>query len=466
VNYDEAVEYLLSFADFERSGRFQERPDVEPVRRLVEALDIDGDPDWWFVTVHVAGSKGKGSTAAMIESILCEAGDRTGLFTSPHLHSYTERVRTCREPVSDARFAEVVERYVKPAVEAVQPGLGGRSLVTFDLLTALGLAHFATSEVDYAVLEVGLGGRLDSTNILRETDVVVLAPISLEHTAVLGSDIAGIAREKAGIIKPGANVVMAPQAYPEAAQVFREVAAANETPARGPVFVEVEREYRWEVLSHDLRGQQVRIEGPWGSVEARLPLLGRHQVENAATAVAAVRALDERIPSTVDANSQTLARGLERTAWPGRFEVVHEAPLVVVDGAHNGDSARRFIETMREYLKTDRATFIVGSSADKDISALARETVPAAERVIAARSGHPRSMEPARVAAAFEPSGVPVEYVDSVRAALDLALAATTGSGVICLLGSLFIAAEGREYFGLTPKPAPFETSASADSSG
>ena len=453
VNYQESIDYLLSFADFETSGRFQDRPDIEPVRRLIEALGIEGDPEWWFVTIHIAGSKGKGSIGAMIESILCEAGDRAGLFTSPHLHDFPERVRTCGRPITRERFAELVEQHVRPAVEEVQPGLGDRSFVTFDLLTALGFAEFATSGVDYLVLETGLGGRLDSTNILRETDVVVLTPISLEHTAVLGSDISAIAREKAGIIKPGSSVVMAPQAHPEGARIFRERTVALEAPRKGPALVDVARDYRRDVLSHDLRGQQVRIEGPWGSLEARLPLLGRHQLENAATAVAAVKTLDARIPSTIDAKPETLARGLAQTYWPGRFEVVRESPLVVVDGAHNRDSAARFVETMREYLGVERATFVVGSSADKDIAALAEEIAPAAERVIAARSKHRRAMEPERIAEAFERLSVASEYVDSVGEALDGALAATESDGVICLVGSLFVAAEGREYFGLSYEP-------------
>jgi dihydrofolate synthase / folylpolyglutamate synthase len=449
VTYDEAVEYLLSFADFERSGRFQDRPDVAPMRRLLEALPIDGDPDWWFVLVHIAGSKGKGSVAAMIEAILCEAGSKTGLYSSPHLHSYTERVRRCGEPLSEERFSELVERYVRPAAERVTSGLEGRAFVTFDLLTALGIAEFATAGVDYLVLETGLGGRVDSTNVFSQTDVVVLTPISLEHTAVLGETVEAIAREKAGIMKPHANVVMAPQPYAEAAKVFREAVDALAPPLKGPRLVDVGSEYEREVLSHDRRGQNVRISGLWGHVEARLPLIGRHQAENAATAIAAVKTLDERIPSTIDAHPETIARGLAKTKWPGRMEVVHEGPLVVVDGAHNTDSARRFVEAMREYLDAERAVVVVGSSGDKDIDGLARELAPVASRVFAAKAKHPRAMEPARITVAFRQLGIEAEDVDTVGHAIERAMAGSEPSGLICVVGSLFVAAEGREYFGL-----------------
>jgi dihydrofolate synthase/folylpolyglutamate synthase len=436
MTYEEAVAYLLSFADFERSGRFQERPDVAPVLALLRAL---GDPHLGRPTVHVAGSKGKGSVAAMAESILRKGGLRTGLFTSPHLHEYTERVRIDGEPIAEGEFARLTTQ-VQAAVEEVRVELGDRRLVTFDLLTALGFLAFREAAVDVQVVEVGLGGRVDSTNVFASKEVAVITPLSLEHTAILGDTVEQIAREKAAIITPGCRAVLAPQPYEAARRVVLETAERV-----GAAVVDVEREYRWRVLSHNLGGQEIRIEGPEGVIEARLPLLGAHQVENAVTALAAVAALAGAGLKPAPTR-EVIAGGLAAVQWPGRLEVLREKPLVIADGAHNRDSARRLREALREYFSCDRAVLVVGASADKDVEGLAEEMAPVAARVIAARAQHPRAMEPGRIAEAFRRLGVDSEIVDSVPQAIDRAMATTQAGGVICLLGSLFIAAEGREH--------------------
>ncbi|MEO8458622.1 MAG: Mur ligase family protein, partial [Chloroflexota bacterium] len=220
MDYDAAIAYLLSFADFERTGRFQERPDVAPMLALLHRL---GDPHLGRRTVHVAGSKGKGSVSAMIESILRAAGQRTGLYTSPHLHDYTERVRIDGAPISREDFARIVTE-MRPAVETEQAS-GNDKIVTFDLLTALAFMAFRECGVDTQVIEVGLGGRVDQTNVFESKEVAVITPLSYEHTAVLGDRIEQIAAEKAAIITPGCTAVLAPQPYPQAAAVVRDFAA-------------------------------------------------------------------------------------------------------------------------------------------------------------------------------------------------------------------------------------------------
>jgi folylpolyglutamate synthase/dihydrofolate synthase len=443
MDYEAAIAYLLSFADFERSGRFQERPDVAPMLALLHRL---GDPHLGRATVHVAGSKGKGSVSAMIESILRASGLstgpstvrlrrtlRTGLYTSPHLHDFTERVRIDGEPISQDTFARLVDE-MRPAVEETQAS--GQNVVTFDLLTALGFIAFSEADVGIQIIEVGLGGRVDQTNVFETKEVAVITPLSFEHTAVLGDRIEQIAVEKAGIITPSCTAVLAPQPFPEAARVVREFAAKT-----GARLVDVAAEYRWLVGEHDLRSQAVRIEGAAGVIEARLPLLGAHQAENAATAVAAVEALGR------DIGCEAIVRGLEAVRWPGRLEVLSEEPLVIADGAHNADSGRRLRQALVEYFGAGQVLFIVGASSDKDIDGLAEALAPIAERVIATRASHPRAMEPARIVEAFRKFGVPGEDVDSVTIAMQRALAASGGHRLICLSGSLFVAAEGREYF-------------------
>jgi dihydrofolate synthase/folylpolyglutamate synthase len=433
MDYKAAAAYLLSFADFERSGRFQERPDVAPMLALLRRL---GDPHLGQPTVHVAGSKGKGSVSAMVESILRASGLRTALFTSPHLHDFTERVRIDGEPISQETFARLIDE-MRPAVEETQASLGERRFVTFDVLTALGFLAFRERGVNVQVIEVGLGGRVDSTNVFESKEVAVIGPLSFEHTAILGDKIEQIAAEKAAIITPGCTAVLAPQPFPEAARVVREFAAQT-----GVRLIDVAAEHGWSVGEHDLRSQAVRIDGPGSAVEARLPLLGRFQAENAATAVAAVEALGR------DTARAAIVRGLELVRWPGRVEVLSEEPLVIADGAHNADSGRRLREALVEYFGAGRVLFIVGASSDKDIDGLAEALAPIAERVIATRAEHPRAMEPVRIVEAFRKFGVPGEDVESVAIAMQRAMAVSGERRLICLSGSLFVAAEGREYFG------------------
>jgi len=429
VNYDATIEYLLSFADFERTGHFQERPDVAPMLSLLRRLR---DPHLGRRTVHVAGSKGKGSVCAMIESILRASGQRTGLYTSPHLHDFTERIAIDGEAISQETFARLVDE-MRPAVEA-ERAAGNSNIVTFDLLTALGFVAFREAGVETQVIEVGLGGRVDQTNVFYSKEVAVITPLSFEHTAVLGDRIEQIAAEKAAIITPGCVAVLAPQPYAEAADVVREFAAKA-----GARLVDVAAEYRWSIGEHDVRGQTVQIDGPDGVIEARLPLLGGHQADNAATAIATARA--------VGVPDGAIVRGLESVRWPGRVEVLSEEPLVVADGAHNADSARRLRETLIEYFDAKRVTFVIGAGGDKDVAGLVEELAPIAGRVIATHSKHPRAMDAALVAEAFARAGVSAEDGGNVSEAIERALAASGGRGLICLAGSLFVAAEGREHF-------------------
>ena len=430
MTYGDAIEYLLTFADFERSGRFQDRPDVAPMLALLSEL---GDPHLGRTTVHVAGSKGKGSIAAMIESCLRAAGHTTGLFTSPHLHSYCERIAIDGQPVIEAEFAALTSE-VRAAVERLADRLGERRLVTFDLLTAMGILAFRQHDVGAQVIEVGLGGRLDSTNVFETKDVAVIAPLSFEHTAILGEEIEAIAREKTDIITPGCAVVMAPQTYAAAAEIVR--VAAKSTCAD---LIDVASDSTWRVLDHDLRGQTVRIERPGGAIEVRLPLIGAHQAENAATAVTALDAL------RLDLAGEEIVCGLASVRWPGRMEVLREGPLVIADGAHNGESARRLVEALREYGNVERATFIVACLAGKNVGSLADELVPLAERVFATKTEHPRAMEPPDVSAPFRERGVDTEECDTVRVAVDKAIEVTPIDGVICLVGTLSAAAAGRD---------------------
>ena len=433
MDYRQALEYLLSFSDFERSGGFSPRPDVLPVRALLRRL---GEPQAGRLTVHVAGSKGKGSTAAMIASVLRESGRRVGLYTSPHLHTICERFRLDGEPISRQDFARHAAM-LPEALDAVGRELPQRKLVTFDLLTAMAFLAFAEAQADVQVVETGLGGRVDSTNAIERKEVCVITSLSLEHQAILGDTLAQIAAEKAGIITPGARVVLASQKE-EAAGVIRR--ACRE---RGATLVEADSACTFERRCVGIEGQELTLRTPQTEYDLWLPLLGPHQAENAVAAVLAVEALRDW---GVEVSKEQMRAGLAKVRWPGRLEVLGREPLLLADGAHNEESAARLRETLTDDLGFSEATFVVGVSKDKDTAGMERQLRPIAKRLIATSSLHPRALAAEQVATAFSPDGLRASPVASVPAAVDAALAETGRDGLVCVVGSLFVAAEARAH--------------------
>jgi dihydrofolate synthase / folylpolyglutamate synthase len=433
MNYHQALDYLLGFTDFERSGGFTPRPDVAPVRALLRDL---GDPQRGRLTVHVAGSKGKGSTAAMIASILRECGPTVGLYTSPHLHHTCERIRLDGEPISEASFARLATA-LPPSIDAARREMPERMLVTFDLLTAMAFLASREADADVQVLETGLGGRVDSTNAIESKEVCVITSISLEHQQVLGETLPQIAAEKAGIITAGARVVMA-ASDDSVAEVVRRV--SKERDAR---LVEAGTACQFERRCHGVEGQEVKLRTSSGEYDLWLPLLGTHQVDNAVAAVLAVEALREH---GINASKEQVRAGLANVRWPGRLEVLGRRPLLVADGAHNAESARRLRETLTNDLGFSGVTFVVGLSRDKDMAGIEHELRPIARKLIATRSRHPRALEAESVATAFSQNGVSARPVAPVSKAVDLALAGAASDELVCVVGSLFVAAEARAH--------------------
>ncbi|WP_322800590.1 folylpolyglutamate synthase/dihydrofolate synthase family protein [Thermoflexus sp.] len=425
---------LFGRANFEtRRPRAPEAFRLEPIRRLLEEL---GNPHRRYAVIHIAGTKGKGSTAAMAEAILRAAGYRTGLYTSPHLHTMRERIRIGGELIPPSTVVELFGR-LRPAIEA------DPDLTVFDILTAMGFLAFAEAGVEIAVVEVGLGGRLDSTNVVSPA-VCLITALSMDHTEILGPTLAHIAFEKAGILKPGVPAVTAPQAE-EAMAVLRQVAAE-----RGAPLWTLEG---WRYGPKDIAptGQRGEIHSPDGSHwSIRLPLLGRHQWENAALAVAAVGQLRERGWMIPD---EAIREGLERVRWPGRFEVLQEEPPLVLDGAHNDASATRLAETVAEVFPGRRWQLVFGISADKDPRAILAPLQPLIEGIWLTRSRHPRAADPQRLAEAAQALGLPGRIRREVAHALEDALAE---GGPVLVTGSLFVVAEAREAWaawGRMPMP-------------
>ncbi|MHB8376079.1 MAG: bifunctional folylpolyglutamate synthase/dihydrofolate synthase [Dehalococcoidia bacterium] len=441
MDYDASLRWLLTLPDFERTGQFSARPDLAPMRALLAAL---GDPQRGRPTLHVAGSKGKGSTAAMADAILHACGRHTGCYISPHLHRFNERVRIDGAPVSPERFAAAMTA-AHDAMAAVAPRFPGREFVAFDALTAAAFVAFRDAGIDAQVVEVGLGGLLDSTNVFqrvdgaaREPHVSVITSISLEHTAVLGSTAGAIAAQKAGIIARDDVVVVAPMRE-SALDAVRTRAAEQ-----GARAVEVARACQMARTTAGAEGQDFRLKTPRETYAAHLPLIGRHQLDNAATAVVACEELCAQ--AGIELTRSHVRSGLADVAWPGRLEVLKRRPLVVVDGAHNGDSAKRMAAALREDLGLPHALFLVGTLSDKDAGGMAEAVAPMAEQVLVPSWPNRRAADPAVVASAFRALDVPVAVFGSLPAACDAVLAEAGERGAVVAFGAISFAAAVREY--------------------
>lgn len=442
MSYQTALERLLSLPDFERMQNIPAGQWSYDLDCMYEFLHILGDPHLKLPAIHVTGTKGKGSTAAMMASVLTAAGYRSGLFISPHLHTIRERICINGEPMNGVGFAGLVDT-LWPVVETAEREKACQ-VTLFELLTTMAFIGFIREHCAYQVLEVGLGGRLDATNVVERPLVSIITSISLDHTAILGNTVEAIAGDKAGIIKPGCPVVTAPQA-PTALEKIRHVAREQGAPLRV-----IGMDYTWERLDYDLGGQAFRIHGQRDSFEGWLPLLGRHQIENAACVVAACRALQKQ---GVALSDNAIQEGLRRVRWPGRLEVLGHAPLVVVDGSHNPYSAVRLREAIDEYLPHQRMVLVFGVSSDKDLDGMARELAPATWMVFACRSRSSRARSTADIKAAFARLGVPTREFPTVAAATDAALNIARGDDLVLGSGSLFTVAEVREkILGVVPE--------------
>jgi dihydrofolate synthase/folylpolyglutamate synthase len=424
--YQSALDYLYSFVDYSLKHSSElARADFN-LGRMFDLLERLGNPQLRYPILHVAGTKGKGSVCALAASALQAAGYRTGLYTSPHLLDFCERIRIDGRPIAHADLVELVER-IRPAVAQVE------KLTTFEITTALACLAFAEQGVEAAVVEVGLGGRLDATNVVAPR-VSVITALSYDHMAVLGDTLTQIAGEKAGIIKPGVPVVSAPQPA-EALDVLLRVASENNSP-----FTLVGKDVKYSALTHSLDGQTLEVSTPDDEAAAlplTIPLLGSHQVENAATALSALRASGLHVPA------QALQSGFAAVEWPARFEVVRRDPPVIFDSAHNQDSFARLVQTLEDYFPGRPVYLIFGASEDKNIPGMFEEIRPKVRLALITRSRHPRALEPEHILGLARAARVPGEAVTPVEAALHRALESAANDGSIVLsAGSMFVTAE------------------------
>jgi dihydrofolate synthase/folylpolyglutamate synthase len=447
LSYGEALAWIYGFSDTERTGAFvRDREDnLARERALLAAL---GDPQRAYGITHVAGTKGKGSTAAMIAAILRAAGVRTGLYSQPDLHTFRERIRVDGAVLPEAEVARLVPR-VAAAHAQLDPALG--PYITYEIATALAFLAFREQAATHAVIEVGLGGRLDATNVV-EPLVSVITSISYDHMEVLGHTLAAIAGEKAGIIKRGVPVVCSAQA-PEAVATIARIAAEREAsllrvgPEGAPGCA-----YTYRTGPAESERQWCDIAGPGGTyAQVELALLGAHQIENAATAVAAVEQLRAR---GVPVSEEAIRDGLRTVRWPARLQVVRRAPWVIVDGAHNADSFARLFEALRRHFPFERLLLVLGLMADKDLDGIVREiAVGGVTEVITTAVAHPRAASPERLAGlvAERVPGVAVREAATSGAALAAALRQAGPRDLVCVAGSLYLAGEALRWLAQQP---------------
>lgn len=412
MTYAEAVARLLALRGGEHAGM---RQGLERIEGLLAAL---GHPEAHYTLVQVGGTNGKGSVAAMLATILKAAGRRVGLYTSPHLVSFRERIRVNGEPIAPDSLVD--------GVEALGTLIARFDATMFEATTALALDHFAHEGVEVAVLEVGLGGRLDATTVGAPA-VTVLSRIDLDHEAWLGATLEAIAAEKAAIIRSG--VAVAAAQAPEATAVIVERAAA----AGVPLLLEG-RELEVSVQQRSLAGQLIACRGPgWALDRLQLRLLGTFQPSNALLAVAAAHHLG--------AGEAAIREGLERARWPGRFQLVPGRPRLVLDAAHNPAGARALAASLRETFGREPLTLVLGISRDKAAAAMLQELAPLARRLILTRAANPRAADPEALRLLVLPDVPAVEIAPSAAQALAMATAPPPPA-VVCIAGSLYLVGE------------------------
>ena len=418
MNYQQALEYIHAV---QWAGH---KPGLTRTRTLLAAL---GDPQQQLKFVHVAGTNGKGSTAAMLAACLQAAGYRVGLYTSPFINRFNERIQVDGQQIPDQELVELVEQ-VRPAADAMAD-----VPTEFEIITALGMLYFARRQCDIVVLEVGLGGTLDSTNVIRHPECAVITALGMDHVKELGPTLADIAAAKAGIIKPGCPVVSY-GGVPEADAVIRQVARQQQAPLTQVDFGKLQvRQGSLDAVTFDYDG----LEG------VRLPLVGSYQPRNAAVAITTLRVLRGRGWNIPD---QAIRTGLEQVQWPGRFELLRRSPAFVLDGSHNAHGMRATVQSLRDRFPGEKFVFLVSIMADKDVDEMLQLLAPLARQFVTVAAATPRAMPAQVLADHIRAYGCKAEAAPTIKAGVARAVA-LAGQGPVCALGTLYFSGDVRQAF-------------------
>ena len=393
---------------------------IPGLERIEALLDKMGHPERACKFVHVAGTNGKGSTCAMLASIFQAAGYKTGLYTSPYILRFNERIQVNGQQIPDEAICELTE-YIKPMADSIfeQP-------TEFEMVTALGFEYFKREKCDIVICEVGMGGEFDATNVILPPEAAILCNIGLDHTEVLGDTLEKIAGAKAGIIKPGCDAVLYRE-RPSVEAVFEERCKALNAPLHKADFDSL------HLLSHSLEGQVF----DWERFHAlRLPLLGEHQLHNAAVALTTARVLQKRGWKITD---EQIREGIESVRWPGRFELMRKDPMFIIDGGHNPQCIEALVKNIRDYLPGRELTVLTGVLGDKDFHCMYRDVAQYAKEFITITPANPRALTAEKLADYLRQFGKPVTACDVVADGVRLAIEHAGKDGVVLCYGSLYM---------------------------
>ena len=427
MTYLEAIDYIQA------TKKFGSKPGLERIRRLCELLD---NPQKYLKFAHVAGTNGKGSVCACLSSVLISAGYKTGLFISPSIQRFSERIRIDGREISEAETAEYTS-IIKEKIDIMKQESDDHP-TEFEIITAMAMLHYKKHNCDIVVLEVGMGGIIDSTNIIDDDTslVAVITSIGFDHMEYLGPTLPEIAAKKAGIIKNGGVTVVYP-AKPEVMKVFEEVCAE-----KNAVLKKLD-EKDIKILSQSIDGTSFDF-GLYKGLN--ISLLGKYQIYNAALSILACEELKAKGLKISDEN---IREGLKNAKWPGRFEIVHKTPLIIIDGAHNPEGAQALLKGLQYYFPGKKLTFICGCLADKDIGAIFEPFGVTAKRFITLTPDSPRAKQGDELAAEIKRFHNDVIYKNNAAEALEYVLSTSEPDDIICAFGSLYFIGGVREYFGL-----------------
>jgi dihydrofolate synthase/folylpolyglutamate synthase len=428
MNYQEVLSYIDS------TNRFGSRLGLENISVLLELM---GNPHRDLKVIHVAGTNGKGSTCSFIATVLAEQGYKVGLYTSPYLEEFSERISINGQNISNEKLAEIGTLVKSKVNQMISKGM--EHPTEFEIITAIGFEYFRREQVDFLILEVGLGGRADATNVVKKPLVSVITPIAFDHMDCLGNSIAKIAYEKAGIIKSGSCVVSYPQES-EAMEVIETVCKQqNAKLIKAPIdSIRIVKQndtgQRFHTLYGDLLLRDIQIR-----------MIGDHQIQNAVVAMTALYVLNKEYNVSVD--TETLYRGLEKTLWPGRLEIIHQNPTVLIDGAHNPHGVKALSKVIQQLFPDRRIILGIGILKDKDVEGMLDFIVPFAEKLVLTKPNSPRALSVSGLESLIEKHKKPYIVKEKISDAVQTALSLANPDTLIIFAGSLYMIGEVRKLF-------------------
>ena len=430
ATYTEALDYIYDLT------KYGIKLGLKNINYLLYLL---GEPHKKLKIIHVAGTNGKGSTCSLISSILQSDGHKVGLYTSPHLVDFTERIKINHKSIDRKKVSELLER-IKPSIEKVAntPSFGHPTF--FEVITSMAFLFFFEEQIDFLVLEVGLGGRLDATNVC-EPLISVITHIDYDHMDKLGNSLEEIAREKGGIIKPEGIIITSNQ-YNEAYNEIKKIAKEKNS-----LIYSIGRGINYEIVKSDIKGVIFNLKGIYHNYKnLHTPLLGRHQADNAATAITTIEALKIR---GVNVSEKAIRYGLEKVKWTGRLEIIQNSPTLILDGAHNPSGVKIVRQALEEIFSYHRLILVLAIFSDKDYKKMIKILAPNADLIITTKAKNPRATPPQRIAkeAAQYIEQNKIIVTENIPKAINCALSNSKKDDLICITGSLYAVGEAKRYF-------------------